>query len=718
MPRIPASQIPNAPGGAAPVMRGGNRRMPGRVATDVSGAALDPSGIGRAQSLLGAGASNLSRAASSVARSVDGVAGRMRDAAPRTQDRSAQVNLAVQTELAKGADAALAAQPIAGLSEIAAGFGAASNAMAIFADAKMREKEMTDLAAASILMNEAYAAHKLQIESGEIPESEWVSRWTGDMLPKVQEAIKGMKPSGRIAGRLQADLTRFASESSLDFAAKASRRGSEIAISTLGNAVEMAAMNGDLEAAEGLLMEGVQTGVLRQDQADQQWMKIETAKRKENANAAMMSDPQTFAEMMQRGAETGKAPEGFDYMQTEEMTQWARAARSESRVRQSETFEGIVQQIDAGQISTPEEIEMAATAAGGALDPTQIVSLKSSLNAPEAANPEVYSQIYSQVTAYDPSKDPEGKGYVDLMNQVTTQLPRAVQGEFRSKLYRVRSGFEKKGTRVPVSDQIKSIAFKQIDMLLGSSQESRWKREDGTADDAGRIAAAEREMELKQAFDMHEWKNPNDPKEVTQWLREQMRDDTIGTGSDMLKEEKKPWWNFFGSNASDATEDQTTMPDGIVMNEESSQSPPSFLGQSGPAAIRYNNPGAMYPGPSAKKFGSTETKTIGGGHKIAVFPDAVSGAAAQFDLLDRVYTGKTLASAIRKWSGGNSVSTYLKVIEKEAGLSGDTLLTEEMMRDPAVAIPLVKAMARQESGRDYPIGDQDWQRAHQMAFGS
>ena len=144
---------------------------------------------------------------------------------------------------------------------------------------------------------------------------------------------------------------------------------------------------------------------------------------------------------------------------------------------------------------------------------------------------------------------------------------------------------------------------------------------------------------------------------------------------------------------------------------------PDFRGRGGPASIRYNNPGAQYPGPSARRFGSIGTETIGGGHKIAVFPDAVSGAAAQFDLFANRYTGETLQSAIRRWSGGNSPGTYLKVIERETGLKPNTVLTREHLEDPAIAIPLAKAMSVQEAGRPYPMSDAAWQAAHSKAFG-
>lgn len=140
-----------------------------------------------------------------------------------------------------------------------------------------------------------------------------------------------------------------------------------------------------------------------------------------------------------------------------------------------------------------------------------------------------------------------------------------------------------------------------------------------------------------------------------------------------------------------------------------------------PASIRNNNPGAMYPGPSARKFGSTSFEVLhskDGEHKIATFPDGVSGAAAMFDLLaSPAYTGRTLEAAIRKWCGGFRPESYLHVLQSRAGVTGDTPLTAELVRDPAFAIPLCKAMAVQEAGREFPMSDADWGAAHARAFG-
>lgn len=140
-----------------------------------------------------------------------------------------------------------------------------------------------------------------------------------------------------------------------------------------------------------------------------------------------------------------------------------------------------------------------------------------------------------------------------------------------------------------------------------------------------------------------------------------------------------------------------------------------------PASIRNNNPGAMYPGKSAKKFGSSTFETLkskDGVHKIATFPTSVHGAAAQFDLLNNAYCGMTVEKAITKWCGSFYATTYLKVLKDRAGIEPDTVLTKTMLADHDIAIPLAKAMAWQEAGKDYPMPDDEWLEAHQMAFGN
>lgn len=136
-----------------------------------------------------------------------------------------------------------------------------------------------------------------------------------------------------------------------------------------------------------------------------------------------------------------------------------------------------------------------------------------------------------------------------------------------------------------------------------------------------------------------------------------------------------------------------------------------------PASVRYNNPGAQWPGPVSRQFGSTGSERIGGGNLIAKFPTPIHGAAAHISLLNRSYTGMTLADAVRKWTGGTSdPSAYIQSVSKATGLKPDTVLTRGMFSNPKIALPFVQAMAGEEAGRSGTLSSEQWRQGYSMAF--
>ena len=151
-----------------------------------------------------------------------------------------------------------------------------------------------------------------------------------------------------------------------------------------------------------------------------------------------------------------------------------------------------------------------------------------------------------------------------------------------------------------------------------------------------------------------------------------------------------------------------------------------------PASIRNNNPGAQEPGPSSRKFGSTSFELLKwtykgkpATNKIATFPTNHHGAAAMFHLLmhgrSKVgvlqYRNKPIQDAIATWCGGYYAGAYAKALEAHGGVKASDKLTAELLQSPEFAIPLCKAMARVEAGRDFPLDDDGWQEAHGMAVG-
>jgi len=136
-----------------------------------------------------------------------------------------------------------------------------------------------------------------------------------------------------------------------------------------------------------------------------------------------------------------------------------------------------------------------------------------------------------------------------------------------------------------------------------------------------------------------------------------------------------------------------------------------------PISIRTNNPGAMWGGKRAEKWGATADILTGDkqGNHIAVFPTKVQGAAAQFDLWRGGYAGMTLGAAIRKWSGGNSSPSYSAFLTNKTGIEMLDVVTHELLAGPK-GLSLMKAQAQWEAGKPYPMTDAEWEEAQRMVF--
>lgn len=143
-----------------------------------------------------------------------------------------------------------------------------------------------------------------------------------------------------------------------------------------------------------------------------------------------------------------------------------------------------------------------------------------------------------------------------------------------------------------------------------------------------------------------------------------------------------------------------------------------------PAAVRYNNPGAMWGKGNAlaTQWGSTHyvmlSDGLGQGNNIAVFPDKVHGAAAQFGLWRKRYTNMTLRAAILKWSGGNWSAPYAKYIEEHTGIGVSEMVTMDLLASDR-GWKLMKYQASWEAGlanTGYPMSDAEWKQAQHMVF--
>lgn len=149
-----------------------------------------------------------------------------------------------------------------------------------------------------------------------------------------------------------------------------------------------------------------------------------------------------------------------------------------------------------------------------------------------------------------------------------------------------------------------------------------------------------------------------------------------------------------------------------------------------PAAVQFKNPGAMWPGAVATKWGSTKWQYLGdgtgqggGGHgnKIAIFDNWVDGICAQLDLwrTSPNYKNKKFKDAINIWDGGNHTPDYIAHVKRHVpGMTEDTVMDDKFWRGP-MAMTFLKVQAAHEAGKpSIPAPDADWIEAQRRVFAS
>lgn len=146
-----------------------------------------------------------------------------------------------------------------------------------------------------------------------------------------------------------------------------------------------------------------------------------------------------------------------------------------------------------------------------------------------------------------------------------------------------------------------------------------------------------------------------------------------------------------------------------------------------PAAIRHKNPGAMWPGKIATKWGSKRWVYLndgtgqggnGKGNKIATFDNWIDGICAQLDLwrTSANYKNKKLKDALRIWSGGNHVESYIAYVTKRIpGMTRDTVMDDAFWRGPN-GPRFLKVQAMHEAGKAMPVPESMWADAQKRVF--
>ena len=594
---------------------------------------------------------------------------------------------------------------------------------------------------------------QFELDTADLPENEHAALWADKYQPQFQQQVSELPFSQRRRGEVGAWLRDQTSGINSGILKEANRKHIERQAAYMDNEHLDALNQGRYDEAIGILTRAEQAQILPPRYVQRRIAEIENTMVVNDYQREIAVSPYAQMQELRSLVEAGESIDGMSFEQTQALLRQARYMHGQAL--QDET-NAIINRMDSQpEITNAETIkEMMESEPNRVRFPVELRD--KILNAwkvrydetpkGQAERAERFSRLWTDIFSYDAeadltANDKHLENYTGLVERILTEVP---AGEQRQVFHKELDGLvsDARAGKRSNRQQMLSMATEKVNNLakwglLGDN--GGWKDSD-QIDANGKPVRMPADYEKYEAVQtkrnqlinsFREWTRQN--PEATPDEAKKRFDELAAPYKPFVDEAKGDSWIWSAiktiGNAAGSAGGETPartfrnireQKENIERNRDNA-TPRPFGGKqtmaNQPASIRYNNPGAQYPGRIATRFGSTGSETIGGGHKIAVFPDEVSGAAAHIALLreSKNYTGKTVSEAVRIWSGGNDVSDYLATL-KNAGVDVDATLTQDKLDDASFMITLAKAMAKHEAGQETPITDNQWKEAWHKAL--
>lgn len=564
------------------------------------------------------------------------------------------------------------------------------------ADQMQKSQNYADVARAENVMEDARAAHAM--EAASLPEDQRVPLWESKYRPQVEKDIAKMNLSPWATDRVMPQWVVFDAKTRTNIAYDAYKSKIANNEQTLINTINKKTEEGDFEGAMSTASTLKDVGY-SEAQIEKLHLDIEKKARQQTYVKTLNADPKGMLEQTEIAKKEGRPPDWFPNMQPDEVERFNSAARSQVNRIEVDTQNDIRDAIISGKVASIEDIRKMA---GDNLPETKIAALEKSFTTDPAYDAETVSKLRTEIMAVDFKSDKDLAKYNELADRIDTTVPKNIKGPLNSMLYQAWS---KAGEGKPPQQKFLSELEKHIDSVADSGllgDTGRDPNKTSIIKDAAKASALWDRVETGKE-QLRKWMQDNpkaSPKETMDQVGVIFGNAAADAASKQFKSQpaKKGWFSSLGADMTSANYGMA----GVAPTKQ-------------PATVRNNNPGAMwYVGGWQKKygadFGETLNDGLGQGNQIAMFPDAVSGAAAQMHLLSN-YGNVTVQDAITKWSGGNDVKSYLSVLGKGGFSESDKL--PEILSDPKRATEFVRLMSSHETGGDFPLNKAGWAAAYE-----
>jgi hypothetical protein len=613
----------------------------------------------------------------------------------------------------------------------------AASVMGDFGLSMARASDEANLAKADSIKTDLLS--KYYTETQRMPEDQWQSHWQSKYQDRLASEVGGMQMSTRDgANRRDIWLQSTQTAVNAEIYTKSNKALVERGKQEIGNYIDRAINEGRYEDAMAGYKRGATAGFWTPEQAEEGMIKIEEDQKINTMTSAIQQNPAQWRGELAKYQQEGKNPHN---LRPEQVLQFRRMAEGTHAQLLDDLNNEMLNRLETESVAiTDEDIEKFYTRPD--IDaPRELINKMIEYrgfkyaDTPEGQADQAtkFSDLWQKIFSYNAEKDismadpdTHKREYQRLISDIVTTAPEGQRKPFMDTL----DGMVSKANQGQKSrtDEITRNLINQASSL------AEW----GQFGDAGKWKKEQRgDVTVTKPQDIKAWLNVQTKREqVINEIRGMMRDNpdlTIEQAQERFKtivgphldpaasfmnkpEEEDGWWKSIMDVATWA--DFAMNP---TANNPNVMTAGFNFGASGkaPASVRHNNAGAMWYRADSwqSKFGATFGQKLndglGQGNQIASFPTPVHGAAALLYQLNRPsYADKTVRGAISRWSGGNSVSSYLKVLG-DAGFSPDQQVSE-IMASPEGAVAFAKAMARHEAGSEYPMNDDQWQQAYQM----
>jgi hypothetical protein len=631
----------------------------------------------------------------------------------------------------------------------------ASRVLGDFGMSMARASDEANLAKADSIKTDLLSKYYAEVER--MPEDQWQSHWQSKYQDRLASEVGGMKMSTR-DGSNRRDIWLQSTQTAVnaEIYTRANKTQIERTRKELTNYITRARNDNRDEDAMAAYRRGATVGLWTPEDAEAGIIQIEEERKVSTLTSVIQQNPAQWRGELAKYQKEGKNPHN---LRPEQVIQFRRMAEGvHSQLVQDLTNETLDRLETESAAITNDDIE--ATFTRDDIDaPRELInSIKKYRDLAYTDTPEgkaeknqKYSDLWQNIFNYDAESDvsmsnpdTHKRAYQTLQQEIIATAPEGERKPFLDTLNDLMTKAEqgKKSSADEITRGLVDVTGKlanwgQLGDGGGFKKEKRGDTEVSVPKDPqAQLAVETKRLEITNDVRRMMRENPDLTEEQAMERFKGILENRLDGGALFMQqpEDEEGWmdalrdvakWSTWGGLASANDESgMATMARNVVMGPDRG---PNVMtagfdfggGRKAPASVRHNNAGAMWYRADSwqSKFGATFGQKLndglGQGNQIASFPTPVHGAAALLYQLNRPsYAGKTVREAISKWSGGNSVGSYLSIL-RGAGFNADQNVSD-IMASPDSAVAFAKAMARHEAGSEYPMNDEQWQEAYNM----